>query len=70
LIGDGVVDEGVFELELELELGATEFTEKSVPVVTVTSDELPVGPYAMMTPPESERATNSAAASSTGFRFE
>ena len=39
-------------------------TEKSVPVVTVTSAPPTVGPRAMTTTPESERSTASAAPSS------
>ena len=46
--------------------GALAFTEKSVPVVTVTWAPSVVGPLAMMTAPESDRATSSAAASSAG----
>jgi hypothetical protein len=42
---------------------AAGFTEKSVPVVTVTSAPSVVGPSARITAPENERATRSAAAS-------
>jgi len=47
--------------------GARALTEKSVPVTTVTAAPLLVGPIAMMTCPEKELATATAAGSAAAL---